>query len=104
LKRPGQLAWACMCLRPRGAQLHGAPRECIRYTNCFGMGARAAAGLPSLDMRRLLEYVCDIAVAVPSLARVLAHSVLPLLALLARPPDRSGAPRSNGQPILVKVL
>jgi len=68
------------------------------------MGARAAAGSPRLDTRRLLDYVCDIAVAVPSLAPVLACSVLPRLAVLARLADRGGAARSSGQPILEKVL
>jgi len=68
------------------------------------MGARAAADSPSLDMRQLLDCVCDVAVAVPSLARVLARSVLPRAAILAWLARRSGGPRSRGQPIKQPTL
>jgi len=79
-------------------------RSASGCTNGTGMGARAAAGSPRLDVRRLLDYLCDIVVAVPSLAPVLACSVLPRLTLLARLADRGGAARPGRQPILEKVL
>ncbi len=74
-------------------------------TQCsIGMRACAAADEPSLPVRQLLDDVCDIAVAVPLLARVLACSVLPRLALLARLAERSCAAQSSGEPMLGKVL
>ena len=102
---------ACACV-PRGCASAWRAVGMHRAHKCgVGIGARAAAGSPDLGMRELLDHVCDIAVAVPSLGRVLARSVLPRAALLAWVAGRCGAPgapRKRGQPrkqpILGKVL
>jgi len=92
-----------------GVQAHGALWECtkcaLRVHKCsIGMGARGAAGLPSLDMRQLLDYMCDIVIAVPPLARTLACRVLPRAAILGRLAYGNDTPQSRGQPVMGKVL
>jgi len=67
--------------------------------------ARAAAGWPSGDLRRLLDIVSDVAVAAPILARSLAESVLPPLLPLARlAEDAEAADLGEWTPLCGKVL
>ena len=57
-----------------------------------------------MDVRRLLDGVCDIVVAVPVLARALAEAVLSQAALLARLADAQAAARPARQPAFADLL
>ncbi len=75
------------------------------HTVRINVRARAAAGWPVGDLRRLLDNVSDVAVAAPILARCLAESVLPPLLPLARlAEDPEAADLGEWTPLCGKVL